>query len=417
MSNSTVALNALNFFMADVRDGLGPFLGVFLQQRHWSPGEIGIVMTIGGLAGMVTTTPLGMLVDRITAKRGLIIAMAVATVVASCLLLYSASFAMTAASQIVSGIAGAAIAPSIAAITLGIVKQKGFAHQLGRNEAFNHGGNVFAAVLAGVFGYTFGLAAVFVVLSGMAVLAVIAVLMIDPKKIDHRAARGLSEKKTDAGSSFAVLFECVPLLVLGFTLTLFHLGNAAMLPLLGQSMVAAGAGDPSAYTSATIIIAQLSMIPMALAAAWLAEKRGYWLVLLFALIALPIRGVIAATVTGPMGLLPVQILDGVGAGLLGVATPGLVARILYGTGHVNAGLGAVMTLQGVGAALSPAIGGLVAQHFGYASAFLALGGVAFVGLIVWVGLRPVMAESCGTPQRLSSDTIKHVRRKPPSRAM
>ena len=52
MASSILALNALNFFMADVRDGLGPFLGVFLQQRHWSPGEIGIVMTIGGLAGM-----------------------------------------------------------------------------------------------------------------------------------------------------------------------------------------------------------------------------------------------------------------------------------------------------------------------------------------------------------------------------
>jgi MFS family permease len=415
MANSVLALNALNFFMADVRDGLGPFLGVFLQQRHWSPGEIGIVMTIGGIAGMVATTPLGMLVDRITAKRGLIIAMAIATVVASCLLLYSASFAMTATSQIVSGITGAAIGPAIAAITLGLVKQKGFAHQLGRNEAFNHAGNVFAAVLAGAFGYAFGLAAVFVVLSGMAVLAIVAVLMIDPKKIDHRAARGLSEKKTDAGSSFAVLFECVPLLVFGFTLTLFHLGNAAMLPLLGQSLVASGAGDPSAYTSATIIVAQLSMIPMALAAAWLAEKRGYWIVLLLALIALPIRGAIAATVTGPVGLLPVQILDGVGAGLLGVATPGLVARILHGTGHVNAGLGAVMTLQGIGAALSPALGGLVAQQFGYAAAFLALGGIALLALILWLGLRPVMAESCAPP-RVASRRTRRVRRKLSSRA-
>jgi hypothetical protein len=44
MANSIGALNALNFFMADVRDGLGPFLGVFLQGKGWAPGEIGIVM-------------------------------------------------------------------------------------------------------------------------------------------------------------------------------------------------------------------------------------------------------------------------------------------------------------------------------------------------------------------------------------
>jgi MFS family permease len=396
MANSIVALNALNFFMADVRDGLGPFLGVFLQQRHWSPGEIGVVMTIGGLAGMAATTPLGMLIDRVTAKRAVVIVAAIATIAASLVLLYVPSFPVTAGSQMVIGIAGAAVGPAIAAITLGLVKQKGFPHQLGHNEAFNHAGNAAAALLAGIFGYAFGLGAVFAVMSAMAVFSIGSVLMIDPKKIDHRAARGLSAKKNDPGSSFAVLFECMPLLVLGLTLTLFHLGNAAMLPLLGQSLVAAGAGDPSAYTSATIIVAQASMIPMALFAGWLAGKRGYWIVFLLALIALPIRGVVAATVTGPIGLFPVQVLDGVGAGLLGVAVPGLVARILAGTGHVNAGLGAVMTLQGIGASLSPTVGGMVAQHFGYPASFLALGGIAFLGLVLWIGMRPVTAESCAT---------------------
>src|SRR6185295_3416371 len=111
MANSIVALNALNFFMADVRDGLGPFLGVFLQQRNWSPAEIGVVMTIGGLAGMAATTPLGMLIDRITAKRAVLIVSAIATVAASLVLLASQSFAVTAASQIVTGITGAAAAP------------------------------------------------------------------------------------------------------------------------------------------------------------------------------------------------------------------------------------------------------------------------------------------------------------------
>jgi MFS family permease len=397
MANSILALNALNFFMADVRDGLGPFLGVFLQQRHWSPGEIGLVMTIGGLAGMAATTPLGALVDRMTSKRSLVVVSALITVVASLALLYFPSFAPTAASQIATGIAGAAVGPAIAAITLGLVKQKGFPHQLGRNEAFNHGGNVAAALLAGIFGFAFGFGAVFVVMSMMAVFSIGAVLMIDPNKIDHRAARGLSDKKEDAGSSYAVLVESAPLLILGFTLTLFHLGNAAMLPLLGQSLVAGGAdeGDASAYTSATIIVAQLSMIPMALLAAWLAEKRGYWIVLLLALIALPVRGMIAAWVTGPLGLIPVQMLDGVGAGLLGVAVPGLVARILAGTGHVNAGLGAVMTLQGVGAALSPALAGVIAQRLGYAAAFLALGGIAFLALALWVFSRSATARACG----------------------
>jgi MFS family permease len=395
MNRTLYALAALNFFLADVRDGLGPFLGVYLQQRDWSPAEIGVVMTVGGLAGMLATTPAGVLIDSTTWKRGIIVLASIGTVLASIVILFVPSITVTTVSQILTGIAGAVIAPAIAAITLGLVGQKGFAHQLGRNEAYNHGGNVLAAVLAGVFGYFFGLGAVFVVMTAMALGSIAAVAAIDAGRIDHKAARGLAEAQAPPSGGWRVLATSAPLLILAVAMTLFHLGNAAMLPLLGQALVANHAGDPSAYTSATIIVAQLTMIPAALLAARLAERRGYWLVTLLALIALPIRGVIAAFVGRPLGLFPVQILDGVGAGLLGVAVPGLVARILAGTGHVNAGLGAVMTLQGVGAALSPALGGYVAGRLGYPVAFLVLGGVATVALALWVGTRAWTGAACG----------------------
>jgi predicted MFS family arabinose efflux permease len=243
----------------------------------------------------------------------------------------------------------------------------------------------------------FGIGAVFVVMAGMALASLIATWFINPKNIDHRAARGLPDKEHNGhASGWSTLVTSKPLLVLSATLLLFHLGNAAMLPLLGQALTARG-GDPSADTSATIVVAQLTMVPMALLAARLAETRGYWIVFLLALLALPIRGMIAAVVTGPIGLGPVQVLDGVGAGLLGVAVPGLVARILSGTGHVNAGLGAVMTMQGVGAALSPALGGYVAEKFGYAASFMVLGAVALIALLLWVVTRPMTAEYGGRP--------------------
>jgi len=398
MMSSVAALNAVNFFMADVRDGLGPYLGVFLQKEKWSPGEIGLVMTIGGLAGMVATAPLGALVDRVHAKRVLIAVAGVATVLGSFIVLYLPSFGWTVASQVATGLAGAVIAPAIAGVTLGMVRQKGFTHQLGRNEAFNHAGNVTAALLCGVFGYLFGLSAVFYVMAAMALVSLAALAFIDPNKIDYNAARGASAKPGDKVQGLSVLFTCKPLLVLAATLLLFHLGNAAMLPLLGQSLAAQGA-DPSAYTSATIIVAQLTMIPIALFAAWLADKRGYWLVFILALVALPVRGGIAALVTGPAGLAPVQMLDGVGAGLLGVAVPGLVARIMAGTGRVNLAIGAVMTMQGVGAALSPALGGAVAGRFGYPASFLTLGAIAFVGLALWLGATPLVADACSVPRR------------------
>jgi predicted MFS family arabinose efflux permease len=395
MRKSLRALNAVNFFMADVQAGLGPFLGVFLEQRHWSPAQIGVVMTIGGISGMAVTTPLGALVDRTQAKRAIVVASAIIITFASIAILLRPDFLVVASSQALTGIAGAAVGPAVAAITLGLVFQKGFAHQLGRNEAFNHSGNVVAASLAGLTGYMFGLGAAFAVLAVMAILAVGATLQIDPDEIDHRAARGASEQHTEADiARFTVLLRSRPLLILGVTLTLFHLGNAAMLPLLGQAFVARGAGDASAFTGATVVIAQLTMVPVALLAARLAEARGYWIVFLLALIALPIRGLTASLVTSAWGLGPVQMLDGVGAGVLGVAVPGLVARILGGTGRVNAGLGAVMTLQGVGAALSPTVGGFVAERFGYPAAFLGLGVIAVLALALWLLSRPIMAGAC-----------------------
>lgn len=397
-NRSRRALSALNFFLADVRDGLGPFLGVFLIGNGWTPDTIGYVMTIGGLAGMLATTPLGALVDATRAKRLIIAVAAALVIVGTVAILYATSFPVVAASQIGTGIVAAVIAPAVAGLTLGIVGQSGLARQLGRNEAWNHGGNVFAAVVAGLAGYHFGLVAVFALMAGMALLSIVSVTFIRPEDIDHDVARGLEPGARDHGeaaSGFSVLLKSRPLILVGLAMMTFHLGNAAMLPLLSQSMVSQDLADPALFTATTVIVAQLTMIPLALLAARFAEKHGYWFIVLAALVALPIRGLIAGTWNSPLVVFPVQVLDGVGAGLLGVATPGIVAQILRGTGRINAGLGAVMTLQGVGAALSPAVGGFIAHSYGYGVAFIVLGSLAAIGIVIWLMMPRAAHEAPG----------------------
>ena len=57
-------LDWLNFFLADVKDGLGPFLAIYLlSSRHWDPGEIGVVMMIAGIATVAARAPFGALID------------------------------------------------------------------------------------------------------------------------------------------------------------------------------------------------------------------------------------------------------------------------------------------------------------------------------------------------------------------
>lgn len=371
-------LLSLNFFMADMQAGIGPFLAVFLLAHGWASGLIGTVMTLGGVAGMLMTTPAGALVDATKHKKLYVIIPGVCIVIASGIVLLSQSFWLVTASQVATAIAGAAIGPAVSGMTLGIVRQAGFNRQNGRNQALNHAGNMVDAGLSGFLGWQFGFPAVFWLAAAFGVLSIASVLMIPGASIDDDAARGLHPANEDHGKvgGIQVLLECKPLLVLAAALALFHLGNAAMLPLYGLAVVAAKQGDPAGFVAVTIVIAQAVMIGVSLIAMRMAEKEGYWLVLLISFIALPIRGVIAA------------------AGLQSVAVPGLVARILDGTGRVNVGQGAVMTARGLGASLSPAIGGWIAQEIGYSAMFLIFGSFALGSIALWIGFAAALKPAC-----------------------
>jgi len=407
VSKAIWPLLSLNFFMADMQAGIGPFLGVFLLAHGWQSGMIGTVMTVGGAAGMLMTTPAGALVDETRHKKLCVIIPGICTVIASGLILLSQTFWLVTVSQVATAIAGAAIGPAVSGITLGIVRQAGFNRQTGYNQALNHAGNMVGAGLSGLLGWQFGFTAVFWLAVLFGVLSIASVLMIPADAIDDDEARGLHPTVGEGGKvgGIAVLLECKPLLILAAALACFHLGNGAMLPLYGLAVVSNKQGDPAGFVAITIVVAQGTMILASLIAMRLAEKQGYWLVLLVSFIALPIRGVIAAHVMNKWGVYPVQILDGIGAGLQSVAVPGLVARILDGTGRVNVGQGAVMTVQGIGASLSPAIGGWIAEEIGYGAMFLILGSFALGSVALWLGFASLLRPACARPHRSSEPAV------------
>lgn len=247
-------LEALNFFMADIQAGIGPFLGVFLLAHGWKSGMIGTVMTIGGIAAMLLTTPLGALIDVTTRKRTCVVAASLCAVLGSAIVLLSQDFWIVAGSQVATAIAGAAIAPAIAGMTLGIVGQAGFNRQMGRNQAFNHAGNVVGAGLSGLLGWQFGFPAVFLLAVGFGVAAIVSVLAIPKSAIDDRVARGLAHGD-DSGSvgAWSILWQCRPLLALAMALLLFHLGNGAMLPLYGLAVVDARQSNGPGFVALTVV--------------------------------------------------------------------------------------------------------------------------------------------------------------------
>lgn len=412
-ANALVALAWLSFFMADVRDGLGPFLATYLQERGVQQEVIGYTMTAGGLAAVAMTPLAGTWADSSRAKRAMVVLAAAAVMAASALAFTTQSTALLLASQVVTGMAGAVLGAAMAALTLGLCRAEGFRQQMGRNEAFGHAGNMLSAVCAGLAAHWLGAPWILAVMGVMAIGMLLSVAGLRAADIDHAAARGDAPADaapglghgTDDGTDggIAGVLRNRALLLLALACALFHLGNAAMLPLLNQRLAATVADSaPLLWTGIAIVVAQTSMVPVAL---WVARSRRFdvaWFVYA-AILVLPVRGLLAYAFTSAWNSIPVQILDGFAAGAMGVATPLLVHRYSQGTGRFNTALGVVMALQGVGAALSPGLANwVVGAPLRFGLAFVVLAGAAVLALpLFWWAERQARAGRCAHPQRVA----------------
>lgn len=390
-------LDRLNFFLADVRDGLGPYLAIYLLSVHdWKAGDIGLVMALGGLAGLASQIPAGALVDWAKDKRALIV-IAAALVTLSCLVtLWQPGFTWIVISQVAAGMASSFFAPALAGITLGIVGPKAFTRRIARNESFNHAGNATAALLAGAFAYLWGPAAVFYLMTGMALLSMISALGIPPNAIDADRARG-----RQAGAALTPLRHLLsqpPLVLLALSCALFHLANAAMLPLVGQKLALANPDLATTLISACIVAAQLVMIPAAMLVGARADQWGRKPLLLAGFLILPIRGVLYTFSDDPVWLVSVQLLDGIGAGLFGALIPLMVRDLTQGSGHFNVSLASVSLVFGIGAALSNGLAGYVAEANGYDSAFLVLAAVAGCAVLLLLGMPETLKADATTAE-------------------
>ena len=63
------ALDLLNFFVADVQTGFGPFVAVYLTTHKWTQVEIGFALTLGTIVALISQIPAGALVDAMRNKR------------------------------------------------------------------------------------------------------------------------------------------------------------------------------------------------------------------------------------------------------------------------------------------------------------------------------------------------------------
>ena len=386
-----VALDWVNFLLADVRGGLGAYVIVYLVTRaHWSQATVGAVLTVSGLTGIMLHPSVGALIDNIRAKRALLIVATLVLSVCGLAVVWAPTLPVVLAADIAMAVLGGVFAPVVAAMTVGLCDSDALPARLGRNAVFDRSGNVFMAVVVGILGTIFSEAAPFYLLPAFAALTIGAVLSIPARAIDHDRARGLAAEDVGAASQpegWRMLLRSRPLVVFAAASAIFSFANTPLLQLVAQKLALAHPGYETGLTSTAIILTQLATIPMALLAAR-ANALGRRPLLIIAFAAVPLRSLLCASFDNPSWLFGVQLLDGVGAGMYDVLLPLVLADVMRGTGRYSLARGVLGTIQGIGGSTGQGAAGFLVASLGYSTGFLALSAVALAGLLLIVFAMP-----------------------------
>ena len=378
------------FFLADVQTGFGPFIAVYLTTQKWTQVEIGLVLSIGGIVGLIGQMPGGAIIDAAKSER-LVAGLAIATI-GCCALAYAAMpvFPVVVAAATLHAAASCVLGPAIAAISLGLVGPLAIGERLGRNARFASLGNGVAAAVMGTAGYLLSSRSVFLVTALLVIPTLLALSRIREHEVDIARCHGsMPRESADRGDTNVWhLLRQKPLLIFAIAVFFLQLANATMLPLMASAVTARSSQWATVLIAACIVVPQAIVALMSPTVGRKAQQWGRRPLLLIGFGALAIRGLLFATVRDPYLLVLVQVFDGITAAVFAVMIPLIVADVAFGSGHFNLAQGVVGTATGIGASLSTVLGGFVSDKFGSSTAFIGLACVAAIGMLLIVLVMP-----------------------------
>jgi len=387
---SQIGVDWFAFFLADAQVGFGPFLTVYLTTEKWTNADIGLVLTVGSVIALLGQLPAGALVDAVGRER---------TLAATCTLVVGATafsiaiwptFYAVFLSQVFHSTASVVIGPALAAISLGLVGHNLIGERLGRNARFSSLGSMFAAASMGAFGYYLSSRSVFFVSAAMTIPAVMALYLIIPADFHREELEPIPEPEYHLFQAAKTLIGKRPLLILAGSVLLFHLSNAAVLPLVANLITLRSS------QSATVLVALCIIVPqfiVALISPWMGrygDRHGRRPLLMMGFAALPVRAALLSFSSDPTIMVAIQLLDGLSAAALGVLVSGAVADVTRDSGNFNLALGFVGVAMGIGASISTTLAGEIALYVGTSAAFLTL---AMIGLLAFLLITLAMPET------------------------
>jgi predicted MFS family arabinose efflux permease len=281
------------------------------------------------------------------------------------------------------GFASCVMTPSLAAISLHLAGHAALGERLGRNARFASIGNGMAAAIMGATGAYFSSRFVFLLTAALCVPALAALWSIGAGP--HGRAQTTSRVMDTAGLKRLLLDR--RLLIFAICVMLFHLSNAAMLPLAGAAVTMRAGQFANAIIAACIVVPQ---VVVAMLSPWVgraAQKLGRKRLLLLGWGALPLRGLLLAVLPGSWPLIIGQSVSGVSAAVFGVLLPLVAADLTLGTAHFNLCIGILGLAMYLGAAASTTMSGGIADVAGMDVAFLVLAAIGVIGsVVVWLAM-------------------------------
>jgi MFS family permease len=374
------------FFVADVQTGFGPFIAVYLTTQKWTQIDIGFVLTVGALISLFGQIPGGALLDALKSpRRAAAISMTFICISALILALWP-TYAGVLASRILQAGASCVLGPAIAALSMGLVERDRIGERFGRNASFASIGTGLAAAAMGFSGYYISNQAVFFVTAALGVPALIALFQIRADEINATRAHGGERQKLPRlrdAIGFAAGHPSI--FIFAFCVFLFHLANAAVLPLIASNFTLRSSATATPLIAVAMVVPQFCVALLSPYVGRKSQSLGRRPLLLIGFGALTIRIALTALVIDPASIIAIQIFDGISAAVLGVLVPLTIADLTRNTGRFNLTQGIVGCAMGLGASISTTMAGFLADRFSSYVAFIGLDIVAAVGLLmIWL---------------------------------
>jgi MFS family permease len=366
------SLDWLNLFVGNIQTGFGPFIVVYLTTRGWTETSIGLALSLGTAAAMASQIPAGALVDAIRSKAWVVLLSILAFSVSALLFAINPAPLAVYVAEILHSFSSCTLGPAIAAISLAVAGPAVLGLRFGRNARFAAIGNGVGALLMGACGYYVSERAVFFLTAALTLPALVPLLPLTRLDYSRRLADD-GDPQARHGNPVRVLTDR-RLLIFAACVMLFTLGNAAMLPLIGNTLTKSVGSEASLIIAACIVLPQLIVALVSPGIGHLAEANGRRMMLLLGLATLPIRGAVFAIAASPVPIVLVQALDGIAGASVGVLVPLVTSDIAGRSGHYNLALGFVGFAIGIGATLSTTLAGWIGDRFGQPIAFVALAG-------------------------------------------